>query len=250
VVIVLFPFLLRVGRWWCELGEVNVVELLLEQAFPFGSEESQVVEAGAGWWRRGDGVGFDVGVGGGDDAVGFGQLEEGVLEPDLDAGEVKRIIAELDGLTTEIGGDAVAVAAEGEGGGFGDLALVAVEEGVAEFGGVQGAGGGGWVLAVAFEGGLGGFGVKFAMVDDLEPGQEGLVELREGGDGGVLEFGQEVGLNELEEAFNLASAFGVVGCAQDTLNAQGGADGVELFGGVDFALVLKQSSRRGSCSFQ
>ena len=87
-------------------------------------------------WGRRNGVRFDVRVGGGDDAVGFGQLEEGVLEPDLDAGEVKGIVAEFDGLTTEVGGYAVAVAAEGEGGGFGDLALVAVEEGVAEFGGV------------------------------------------------------------------------------------------------------------------
>ena len=58
---------------------MNVIELLLEQALPFGTEESQVVEAGARWWRSGDGVGFDVGVGGGDDALGFGQLEVHIL---------------------------------------------------------------------------------------------------------------------------------------------------------------------------
>ena len=75
------------------------------------------------------------------------------------------------------------------------------------------------------------------MVDDLDPGQEGLVELGEGGDGGMREFGQEVGLDELEEAFDLAPAFGIVGGAEDALDAQGGADRVEVLGGVDLALV-------------
>ena len=73
------------------------------------------------------------------------------------------------------------------------------------------------------------------MVDDLDPGQEGLVELRESGDLGALEFGQEVRLDELEEALNLASAFGVVGCAQDALDAEGSADGIEVLGSVDLA---------------
>ena len=31
-------------------------------------------------------VGLDVGVDGGDDAIRFGELEEGIVEPDLDAG--------------------------------------------------------------------------------------------------------------------------------------------------------------------
>jgi hypothetical protein len=44
-------------------------------------------------------------------------------------------------------------------------------------------------------------------------------------------------LDELEKALDLAAAFGVVGGAQDTLDAEGGADGVELVGPVDAALV-------------
>ena len=126
---------------------------------------------------------------------------------------------------------------EGKGGGLGDLAFVAVQEGLAQFGRVGGTGGGGVVLAVAFEGRLTGLGVELAVVDDLQPGQEGFVELAQGGDGGVGQFGQEVGLDELEEALDLAPALGVVGRAEDALDAQGGTDGVELLGGVDLALV-------------
>jgi len=218
------------------LGEVNGVELFLEEPFSFDAQEGEVVEAGVWGWSR-DRIRFDVGVDGGDDAIRFGESKEGVVKPDLDAGQVEGVIAEFDGLAAQVGGDTVAVSAEGEGGGLGDLALVTVEEGLTQFKRVGGTGGGGGVLAEAFEGGLAGFGVEFALVDDLDPGQEGLVELGEGGDGGEREFGQEVGLDELEEAFDLAPAFGIVGGAEDTLDAQGGADRVEVLGGVDLALV-------------
>ena len=53
----------------------------------------------------------------------------------------------------------------------------------------------------------------------------------------VASSGKKVGLDELEEALDFAPALGVVGRAQDALDAQGGADGVELLGGVDLALV-------------
>jgi hypothetical protein len=48
--------------------------------------------------------------------------------------------------------------------------------------------------------------VDLAVVNDLEPGQERLVELGQRGDGGRGEFGQKVGLDELEEALDLAPA--------------------------------------------
>jgi hypothetical protein len=43
--------------------------------------------------------------------------------------------------------------------------------------GIGGAGGGGRILAEALERGLTGLGVKFAVIDDLEPGEERLIEL-------------------------------------------------------------------------
>ena len=44
-------------------------------------------------------------------------------------------------------------------------------------------------------------------------------------------------MGEVEETLDLAPAFGIVGRAQETLDAQAGAGGVELFGGVDLGLV-------------
>ena len=61
--------------------------------------------------------------------------------------------------------------------------------------------------------------------------------MEQGGDGGVGQFGQEVGLDELEEAFDLAPPLRVVGRAEDALDAQRGTDGIQLPGGVDLALV-------------
>jgi hypothetical protein len=53
----------------------------------------------------------------------------------------------------------------------------------------------------------------------------------------VGEFWQKVGLNEAEEPLDLAPTFGIVGSAEDTLDAQSGTDGVHLLGGEDLALV-------------
>jgi hypothetical protein len=234
--------MLSVARRWREVGEVNAVELSLDQAFPLGAQEGQVVEAGVGGGRR-SGIGFDVGMGGGDQAVGFGELQESALEPNLEAGEVEGIVAQFDGLAAQISGDLVAVALEREGGGFGDVAPGVVEEGLAELRRIDRPGAGGGVLAVAFERRLTDFGVEFAVVNDFDPGQEGLVELGQGGDRRAGQFGQEVGLDELEETFDLAPAFGGIGRAEDALDAEGGADGVEVLGGVDFALVDVDSQR-------
>jgi hypothetical protein len=188
--------LLWVG--WFELREVNGIELLLDEALALLAEEGEVIEAGV-WFWRGDRIRGDVRVHGSDDLVGFGELEEGVVEPDLDLGEVEGVVVQFDSLTAQVGGDAVAVVVEGEGRGLGDLAPVTVQEGLTQLCGVDGAGGGSRVLAEAlgpsaqgrraFEGSLASLGVELGMVDHLNPGQERFVELAEGGDRGVGEFG-------------------------------------------------------------
>jgi hypothetical protein len=103
-------------------------------------------------------------VDGGDDAIGLGELEKGIVEPDLDLGEIERIIANLDSLAAQVVGDAVAVPIEGEGGGFGDLAGVTMEKGLAEGFGVGGTDGGSGVLADPFQGCLTGLGVALGVI--------------------------------------------------------------------------------------
>jgi hypothetical protein len=75
------------------------------------------------------------------------------------------------------------------------------------------------------------------MVDHLQPGQQRLIEVGQAEHLSPGHFGQEIGLDELEEAFDFAPPFGVVGRAQDAPDAQVGADGVKVLGGVDLALV-------------
>ena len=157
--------------------------------------------------------------------------------PDLHVGQVQGVVADLDGLAAEEGGDAVAVVFEGKGGGFGHLARVTVEEGLAQLLGVHRPDGGPRVLAHAFEGRLAGFRMEFAVVDDLQPGQEGLVEQGQGIDRRCSQFRKKVRLDELEETLDFPSPFGIVGRTQDTLDAQGSADGVQVLGGVDLAPV-------------
>ncbi len=148
---------------------MNGAKLFLEQTITLQAQKREIVEAGV-WWGMRNGIRFDVGVDGGDDLIGFGDLKEGVVEPDLDAGEVEGIIAQFDGLTTKVGGDAVAVFAKGKGSGLGNLAVITVKESLAEFCWVDGADGRVGVLTEAFEGGLTGLGVEFAVVHDLDPG--------------------------------------------------------------------------------
>ena len=171
-------------------------------------------------------------MGGGDDLLRLGELEESVVEPDLQAGDVEGVVAQLDPLAAQVSGNRVAIAVEGNGGRLVDFALGAVEESLAQLLRVGGAGGGSGVLADPFERGLTGLGVEFAVVYDLDPGQQGFVELGKGGNGGASEFGQKVGLNELEEAFDLAPPFGIVGGAEDTLDAESGTDGIQMLGNV------------------
>jgi hypothetical protein len=75
------------------------------------------------------------------------------------------------------------------------------------------------------------------VVHDLDPGQERFVELRQSGHGRKREFGQKIGLDETEETLDFSATFRVVGSAKDALDAQSGADGVHMLGGVDLTPV-------------
>jgi len=163
---------------------VNGIELFLNKTLALLAQEGEIIKARVWFWVR-DRIRGDVGVHGSDDLIGFGELEEGFVEPDLDLGEVERVVTQLDGLAAQVGGDAVAVVVKGKGGRLGDLASSAVEEGLTEFFRVSGAGSGSGVLAEALEGRLAGLVVELGVVNDLDPGQERLVELAQGGDGGV-----------------------------------------------------------------
>ena len=182
---------------------MNGIKLLLDETLALQAQQGQVVETGVGRWF-GDRIELDVGVTGGDDFLRLSKLEESVVVPDLDASEVEGIVAQFDLLGAEVSGDGVAVRFEGDGSCLGDRALDAMQEGLTQFLRIRGTGGRGRILPEPFERGLTGLGVELAMVDDLKPGQERLVELGQGGDVGLGEFGQEIGLDELEEAFDLA----------------------------------------------
>lgn len=216
--------------------ELDALELLPEQALALGAQHGQVVEPLIGRDNR-DRVGLDVGVDGGNQPVELGNLEKGVLEPDLDVIEVEGVVAELDGPAAQVISDAVAVAFEVKGGGFCHLALVAMGEGVAQLGRIDRAGGRGFILPVALKRRLARFSVDLGVVDDLEPSHERLVEQRQRVDRRGGELGEEVGLDELEETLDFAPAFRVVGRAEDALDAEGGTDGVELIGDVDLGPV-------------
>ena len=75
------------------------------------------------------------------------------------------------------------------------------------------------------------------MINHFQPGQQGLVEVGQAGDGGAVEFGQKIGADKAEKAFDLTLAFAVVGAGQDALDAEGGAEGIELLGRIDLAPV-------------
>jgi len=71
---------------------VNGIKLLLDKTLTFQAQQGQVIKAGVGRWF-GDGVKLDVGVAGSHDFLRLGKLEESVVVPDLDAGEIEGIVA-------------------------------------------------------------------------------------------------------------------------------------------------------------
>ncbi len=135
---------------------MNGIEFCLNQTFVLEAQQGQVVDVGA---LRGLGhrVQLDIGVVGGDDGLRLGELQEGVAVPDLQTGKVEGIVAYLDALAAQIGRNGVAIAGEGDGSRLGDLAVDAVEEGLAKVLGVDGAGGRGGILTGPFQGSLPGF---------------------------------------------------------------------------------------------
>jgi hypothetical protein len=127
--------------------ELDALKILAEQALALSTQHGEVVES---LIRRDDRsrVRLDVGVDGGDEPVELCHLEKGAVEPDFDVAEVEGVVAELDGPAAQVVGDAVTVTLEGKGRGFGDLALVAVSECLAQLGGIDGPGGRDLVLPV------------------------------------------------------------------------------------------------------
>jgi hypothetical protein len=75
---------------------------------------------------------------------------------------------------------------------------------------------------------LAGLGVEFTMVNDLDPGEERFVELRQSGHGRECEFGQKIRLDEAEETLDFSASFGIVGGTENALDAQSSADGILL----------------------
>jgi len=129
---------------------MNGVELFVDQPLALQAQECEIVEAGVGWWL-GDRIKLDVGVAGGDDLLRLSELEESVVVADLKAGEVEGVVAQVDPLAAQVGGHAVSIRFEGDGGRLGDRALGAVEESVPQLFGIGGAGGGGRILTEAFK---------------------------------------------------------------------------------------------------
>ena len=215
---------------------MNGIQLLADETPPFLTQESKIVDAGF-WVGRRDRVGGDVRVNRGDDLVGFGDQEKGIVEPDLDPCEVEWIIAQFDTLTSQVVWDAVAISLEGEGGSGSDLSGVTMKKGLTKLFGVGRADRGSLVLTKAFERRLAGLRVALGVVNDLNPGQQGLVELVKSSDGGVSEFREKIGLDKLEEALDLAAAFGIVSGTENALDAERSADRVELVGFIDTAPV-------------
>lgn len=141
---------------------MNGIEFGLNQPFVLKAQQGQVVDVGT---LRGLGhrVRVDIGVVGGDDGLRLGELQEGVAVPDLQTGKVEGIVAYLNALAAQIGRNGVAIAGEGDGSRLGDLAVGAVEEGLAKVLGVDGAGGGGGILTGPFQGSLSGFRVDLSQ---------------------------------------------------------------------------------------
>lgn len=104
------------------------IELLLEQTFAFHAQQGEIIKPGVRR-RLGDGIGFDVGMRGGDDLLRFGEFQESVVVPDFEARKVEGIVSQLDPPATQESRDCVAVALERDSGRLVDPALGAMEEG-------------------------------------------------------------------------------------------------------------------------
>jgi hypothetical protein len=131
----------------------------------------------------------------------LGLGNEVAVLPEFDLGQLEGVEAQLDLLAGEEGIDAGAIALERDRGGARDGAFLAPQERLAQQDRV-----GlphddlGQARLEAVERGLLGLGVDGAMVDELDPGLEGGVELVEGRDLCVLDLGEELRPDRSEEA--------------------------------------------------
>jgi len=183
------------------------------------AQRSQKVEGGLGLGRVGrlGGQPFDLEV-----ALAVlhgdgGCAEVTGLKVEIEVTEVEGVEAQLDSLTGEGAIDLVGVVLERDGGVAAHLALLTPEKGEAQSLGVGGAD----VFetgAVALERGLVGGGMDVAVVDTLDPGQEGVVEVGQGGDVGGFDLGQELGAQGGEEALLLPLGLGGVGRSLNALD--------------------------------
>ena len=119
---------------------MKAIELGLDETLVFGPEQGQVIEAGFGGWGR-DGIGCDLRMVGGLQPFGPGQLQKGVLKPEFEARKIEGVVAQFKRLAAQEGRHLVAITLKRNGGGFGHLALVAMQEGLLQSSGVSRTGG-------------------------------------------------------------------------------------------------------------
>lgn len=125
-----------------------------------------------------------------------GRAEVTGLKVEVNVTEVEGVETQLDGLTRKGRIDLIDVVLERDGGVAAHLALLTPQKGQAQGLGIGGAhvfkpGG------VAVKRGLLGGGMDVALgrrpVDTLDPGQEGFIEVDQGGDVGGVDLGHELG---------------------------------------------------------
>src|SRR5471030_2872406 len=198
------------------LSEADRAQFLGELSLVFGAQRGEKVDL----------LRFGLLAGGGDpieremarmgEGVNLGLGEEAAVTPDLEVGEIKRIEAHLDLLTREEGIDAVAIALKGERRRAGNGSLVAPEESLTQQNRIGGAWRGcGDAGLEASEGSCTGFGVDAVVVNQLNPGVKGGVELVERRELGVVGLGKKLTADGPEEAFDLAFAGGSKRCRVD-----------------------------------
>lgn len=81
-----------------EMGKMDPGKLGLQEPLVFGPQQGQIIERRIGGGRRGLWIGGDLGMGGGDDLLRLGLLDELLLEPDLQPAQIEGIKAHLNAL--------------------------------------------------------------------------------------------------------------------------------------------------------
>ena len=165
-----------------------------------------------------------------------GCAEVNRLAIDLHAGKIKRVIAQLEGLSTPGCIDMVCVALQADGGLAGYLAFGAPQECQTQDFGID--------RAHAFDASgitikrsLLGFAVDTRMVDALQPSPERLVQGGQIGDMRCRHLRVEGLLGLIPELLDLAFALRMVGCCENDLGAQCGTSGAKLGGVEDLTVV-------------